>query len=154
GVAGMAELTRDQSAPDIFGLGVGTAFSSSSSFLMVFNTTGADQTYDLPPGIMIPGVSSPVTVPGGPPPPTTPATATTWNETSSGFYFLVHAHGDLQFLNGSVSVSGDFNMLVTASSIDMRVDARISVFGTSLTVSGRASISASNFSCDVTATVS
>ncbi|MBI1324889.1 hypothetical protein GC170_17120, partial [bacterium] len=154
GVAGMVELTREQSRPDVFGLGVGTSFASSTAFVMVFNTTRSDQTYELPPGLVIPGQSSRITVPGGPPPAGTPGTATTWEETASGFYFVVHAQGDLKFLNDSLTVSGSFNMLITPSAIAMRVDASVWVFGTAMTLTGQASISASNFTCDVSASVS
>src|SRR5262249_32878303 len=43
---------------------------------------------------------------------------------------------------------------ITASSIAMRVDATVSVFGAAVTVTGQATISASNFTCDVSASVS
>ena len=65
-----------------------------------------------------------VTVPGGPPPAGTPGTATTWDADSLEFYFLVHASGDLEFLSGSLAVSGDFNMLITEDVIDISVSAK------------------------------
>src|SRR5262249_26347521 len=139
GVAGMVELTRDQSRADVFGLGVGTAFASSTTFVMVLNTTGADQSYELPEGVTIPGLnSSTVTVPGGPPPAGTPGTATTWNETTNEIYFVIHASGSMNFLGDALVVSGDFNMLVTPNMLDMTVSATISVFDAQMRLAGHA----------------
>jgi len=157
GVAGMIELTREQSATDFLGLGIGTAFSQSSTFVLVFNTTEVDQVFELPEGVTLPNLpegTTEVVIPGGPPPEGTPATATTWEETETGFYFVLHASGALEFLDGNLAVSGEFNLLLTEEIIDISVDAKVAVFGSEMAVTGVATIEDGNFFCELTATAS
>ena len=154
GVAGMLELTRDQTRSDIFGTGVGTTFSQNTTFVLVFNTTGENQSYELSDGITIPGIDSNlITVPGGPPPEGTPGSATTWDQATNEAYFVIHASGAMHFLDDALVVSGDFNMLIKADHIDMMISAQVSVFGSNMAISGHAIITSSSFISDVDATL-
>ena len=150
GVAGMIELSRLQNAPDL--LGTGIDFSSDATFILVFNTTEEIVQYDLPEGVTIPGIpGGTVTVPAGPPPTGTDNADATWVATTEEFYFVVHAHGALEFLSGSLSVSGEFNMLIQEGLLDMTISATVSVFGAEIALFGQATITANSFFCEVNA---
>src|SRR5262249_33506540 len=137
GIAGMVQmsdqLTSQPGGPGGLGSQIGASFDAGATFLMIVNTTGAPQTYTLPAGITLPGQGTTITVPGGTPPTVTPASATSWNPTANQSYLLIHAHGDLHLLN-VLTVTGDFNMLVTPASLQVTAGCSLDLKAGSLTV--------------------